>query len=148
MRRIYLLIVTAIILSSCAPTMMYNWGGSNTSKGVTPYENLAYLNYDKQTPEALCKLLVLYENMTSKPGGIRKVPAPGICAEYGYLLMQPEVLQTFTEHASKSQLKVFKDKDLNSYFIEHGKEMFEKEIEYYPESATFIGPLVKKLSTR
>ena len=147
MKRIVLFITTIILLSSCAPTLMYNWGG-NPSGGVTPYENLTYQNYDKQSPETLCKLIVLYEGMTSNPGGTRKVPAPGICAEYGYLLMQPEVLQTFTEHATKAQMRIFKDKDLNSYFIEHGKEMFEKEIEYYPESATFIGPLVKKLSSR
>lgn len=147
MRRTALFVATIILLSSCAPTLMYNWGG-NPSGGVTPYENLTYQNYDKQSPETLCKLIVLYEDMTANPGGTRKVPAPGICAEYGYLLMQPEVLQTFTEHATKAQMRIFKDKDLNSFFIEHGKEMFEKEIEYYPESATFTGPLVKKLSSR
>ena len=136
MKRIALFIASIILLSSCAPTLMYNWGG-NSSAGVTPYENLT-----------LCKLIILYEDMTSNPGGTRKVPAPGICAEYGYLLMQPEVLQTFTEYATKAQMRVFKDKDLNFYFREHGKEMFEKEIKYYPESATFIKPLVKKLSSR
>lgn len=147
MKRIALFIASIILLSSCAPTLMYNWGG-NSSAGDTPYENLTYQNYDKQSPETLCKLIILYEDMTSNPGGTRKVPAPGICAEYGYLLMQPEVLQTFTEYATKAQMRVFKDKDLNFYFREHGKEMFEKEIKYYPESATFIKPLVKKLSSR
>ena len=60
--------------------------------------------------------------------------------------MQPEVLQTFTDYATKAQMRVFKDKELNSYFREHGKEMLEKEIKYYPESAKIINPLVKKLS--
>ncbi len=148
MKKLALFILTAVLLSSCGTTTsLYNWGGSS-SGGVSPYESLSYLNYDKQTAESICKLLVLYEEMTSHPGGSRKVPAPGICAEYGYLLMQPEVLQTFSENATKAQMKVYEGKDLSAYFTEHGKEMFEKEMEYYPESVVFIAPLLKKLSSK
>lgn len=148
MKKAALFIIVAALLSSCGvtTTSLYNWG--STSGGVSPYESLSYLNYDKQTAESICKLLVLYEDMTAHPGGSRNVPAPGICAEYGYLLMQPEVLQTFTENATKAQLKVYEGQDLATYFTEHGKEMFEKEMEYYPESATFIAPLLKKFSSK
>ena len=146
MKKAILLSALAIALSSCSPKLLYNWGGS--SGDVSKYEKLAYKNYDKNTLQSLCELLVLYETIITKPGGMRKMPPPGICAEYGYLLMQPETADTFLKNATSFQMKVFKDKELNSYFFEHGKEMFELEIKNYPESAIFLAPLIKKLSKR
>lgn len=137
-------IVGAMFLSSCGTTStLYYWGGMQS--GTTAYENLAYQSYDKQTPKSICNLVAVYENMISKPGGIRQVPPPGICAEYAYLLLKPETAAVFLEHATSSQKRLFKTEDYGSLFREKGKELLEKEIEYYPESAQFIEPLRKKL---
>ncbi len=138
-------IVTAIFLTSCGTTStLYYWGG--VRNGTTAYENLAYQAYDKQTPKSICNLVAVYENMVSKPGGTRGVPPPGICAEYGYLLLQPETASIFLENATSAQKRLFKTDDYDTLFQEKGEAMLEKEIEYYPESAQFIEPLIKKLA--
>lgn len=146
MKKLIIAALFALALSSCGITnSLYYWGGQGL-KGVTAYENIAYKNYDKQTPQSICELVVVYENMVTKPGGIRQVPPPGICAEYGYLLLQPETAATFMENASDSQKRLFGSSDYAALFQERGKEMLVKEIEYYPESARFIEPLIKKLA--
>ena len=139
-------IAAALLLSSCGTTVetLYSWGGYQN--GTTAYENLAYLSYDKQSPQSICGLVAVYENMVSHPGGSRRVPPPGICAEYGYLLLQPGTAETFTQNASSSQKSLFGSSDYAVLFREKGQEMLEKEVEYYPESARFIEPLIKKLA--
>ena len=115
-------------------------------QGTTAYENLAYQSYDKQTPKSICDLVVVYENMVTHPGGTRQVPPPGICAEYGYLLLQPETATTFMNNATPSQKRIFKRSDYDAFFLERGQEMLKKEMELYPESAQFIAPLIKKFA--
>ena len=134
-----------ISLSACSPQLLYNWGPVQAN-GVSQYEKLAYRHYDKQTPNTFCELIVLYETIITHPGGKRQVPPPGICAEYGYLLMHPEAADTFLKYATPAQMRVFRGKELSSYFSERGKEMFELEQKNYPESEMFIGPILKKFS--
>lgn len=144
MKKLLIIIIAVFTLSSCGVTSsLYYWG--RTQNGATAYEHLAYKTYDKQTPESICKLICMYEEIVSNPGGSRKVPPPGICAEYGYMLLIPENVTIFTENATSNQKKTFKSSDLASFFPEKGKEMLQKEIELYPESAKFIEPLIKKL---
>lgn len=145
-RSAIVMIVAAMALSSCGVTTssLYYWGG--VRNGTTAYEDLAYRSYDKQTPKSICDLVAVYENMVSHPGGLRQVPPPGICAEYGYLLLQPGTASTFMENATSSQKKLFHTDDYGALFREKGQRMLEKEIEYYPESAKFIEPLIKKLA--
>lgn len=144
MKRILILTLASFFLSSCGMTSsLYYWGG--TQNGATAYENLAYKSYDKQTPESLCKLICVYEDIVSNPGGTRKMPPPGICAEYGYMLLIPENAAIFAEHATSMQRKSFASADYASFFPEKGKEMLQKEIEMYPESAKFIVPLIERL---
>ena len=144
MRKTILLTLAAVLLPSCGSTStLYYWGVNQG--GTSAYENLAYQSYKKQTPKSICNLVAVYENMVSNPGGTRQVPPPGICAEYGYLLLQPETADTFMNNATSAQKKLFLSQDYNALFLERGKEMLEKEIEYYPESAKFIRPLIKKL---
>lgn len=136
--------IAVVTLTSCAASnSLYYWGG--TQNGTTTYENLAYQSYDKQTPKSICNLIAVYENMVTKPGGTRQVPPPGICAEYGYLLLQPGTAETFLKNATATQKRLFKSDDYGAIFTERGKKMLQKEIELYPESATFIEPLIKKL---
>lgn len=145
MRKIIVPVLAVLFLSSCSITQpLYYWGG--TQNGTTTYENLAYQSYDKQTPKSICNLVAVYENMVTQPGGTRRVPPPGICAEYGYMLLQPETATAFAENATNSQKKLFKTDDYGAYFQTRGKELLEKEIEYYPESIKFIQPLIKKLA--
>ena len=145
MKKVLILTVSAFILNSCGTPSLYYWGGEKLD-GTTNYENLAYKDYKSQTPDALCKLIYLYEDMVSNPGGTRSVPPPGICAEYGYLLLLPETADTFSENATYKQRNLFSGTDYGEIFYERGKEMLEKEIEYYPESNQFIEPLIKKLT--
>lgn len=145
MKKLVILAVVVVMLSSCGPTnALYYWGGMES--GTTAYEDLAYQSYDKQTPKSLCNLVAVYENMVTNPGGTRQVPPPGICAEYGYLLLQPGTAETFLNNATPAQKKLFNTNDYSALFLERGKEMLQKEIELYPESARFIGPLIKKLA--
>lgn len=145
MRKITVFVSACLILSSCGTaTSLYYWGGN--SNDTTTYEHLAYKSYDKQTPESLCKLIVAYEDIVSHPKGTRQVPPPGICAEYGYLLLQPGTAETFASNATSSQKKSFEGTDYATLFRIRGEEMMKKEIELYPESELFIAPLVKRLT--
>ena len=113
--------------------------------GATEYEHLAYKNYDKQTPESICKLICIYEEIVTYPGGSRKVPPPGICAEYGYMLLIPENAEIFAKHATSMQKRTFSSTEYTTLFPEKGKQLMLKEIELYPESAKFIAPLIERL---
>ena len=87
----------------------------------------------------------MYEDIVSNPGGTRRMPPPGICAEYGYMLLIPENAAIFAEHATSMQKRTFDSGDYASFFPEKGKELLQKEIELYPESAKFIAPLIERL---
>jgi len=144
MKKLFLLTLLTFCLTSCGLTSsLYYWGG--VQNGATTYENLAYKNYDKQTPESLCKLICMYEDIVSSPGGTRRMPPPGICAEYGYMLLIPENANIFAEHATSMQKRTFDSGDYATFFPEKGKELLQKEIELYPESAKFITPLIERL---
>lgn len=144
MKRLLILVIASFSFASCGITSsLYYWGGFQ--KGTTTYENLAYTNYDKQTPESICKLICMYDDIVSNPGGTRRMPPPGICAEYGYMLLVPENAETFDKYATAMQKKTFATTDYSTFFLEKGKEMMLKEIELYPESAKFIAPLIERL---
>ena len=137
MKRILTLALVSFVLTSCGmTTSLYYWGG--VQNGATTYENLAYQKYDKQTPESICRLICVYEDIVSNPGGTRRMPPPGICAEYGYMLL-------FAEYATAMQRRTFTSGDYATFFPERGKELLQKEIELYPESAKFIVPLIERL---
>ena len=144
MKRLLILALASFALTSCGFTSsLYYWGGEQS--GATTYEALTYKNYDKQTPESICMLICMYENIVSNPGGSRNVPPPGICAEYGYMLLIPENAAIFAEHATAMQKRTFSSGDYSTIFSEKGKEMLQKEIELYPESEKFIVPLIERL---
>lgn len=144
MKQLLILSLVTFCLTSCGLTSsLYYWGGEQN--GATTYENLAYRNYDRQTPESFCKLICMYEDIVSNPGGARRMPPPGICAEYGYMLLIPENAAIFAEHATAMQKRIFESPDYATFFPIKGKELLQKEIELYPESAKFIAPLIERL---
>ncbi len=142
MKRLLTFVALLFCFTSCGVTSLYYWGGSQN--GATAYENLTYKNYDKQTPESLCKLICMYEDIISNTGGTRQLPPPGICAEYGYLLLIPENAVIFAEHATAMQKRLLYSSDYTSFFSAKGKELLKMEIELYPESAKFIAPLIDR----
>lgn len=142
-RRIALvLLASGLLLTACGPSaqVLYYWGGE--SNGVTEYERASYYTADKQSPESICQMLAMYEKLVSNPGGWRKLPPPGICAEYAWLLIQPETAEMFEKHATARQKSLVGPV---SGFSDRSRELFEMEMRYYPESVTFIKPLAEKL---
>ena len=112
MKKIYLMIVLiAPLFTSCmSASSLYYWD---------KYEDASYKNYKQGTDEAKAELMAVYEKMMTKQIGTRKTIAPGICAEYGYMLIQ----------AGK---------------VEEGVNYLKKEIELYPESRVFIERIIKQ----
>ena len=147
MRRIlpHVVLAAGLLLTACGPTaqILYNWGGEYD--GVTEYERLAYRSSATESPESLCSMLVMYERLVNNPGGWRQVPPPGICAEYAWLLAQPETAAIFAEHATARQKAVYDFTDYGSGFLARSRELFEREMQYYPESILFIKPLAERL---
>lgn len=147
MKRIITFIAPVILITSCGVAPLYNWG-INVFSDDSLYETVVYKNFDKQTPKNICRLIETYDNLINHPGGTRRVPPPGICAEYGYLLIKPETAGIFTENASSSQKDIFDGEDYTAIFKEKGIEMLEKEIVLYPESAQFLKPLITKFKNQ
>lgn len=144
MKKTIFALLIVIVLTSCGTTnSLYYWGG--VENGTTTYESLAYKHYDKQTQESICQLISVYEDIVVKPSGQRKTPPPGICAEYGYMLLRPETAEIFLNKATSKQKRIFNRTDYDVFFLEKGKQLLEKEIELYPESKKFIEPLLEKL---
>ena len=149
MKKLLVVAFFAVLFSSCGPqkAMLYNWGNYKSTEKAYDYEVLMYDYYHTQSPSSVCALLCQYTYMVKHPGGARRIVPPGICAEYGYLLLSPDTRQIFLDHATKQQKETFGDlSDYGALFRERGLEMLQKEMELYPESAVFITPLVKKFS--
>lgn len=113
MKKLFIFIACISLLSSCVTTQkpLYTWGN---------YEKTSY-NYLKNTDEkSIQQLTEDYQKIINNQRGTRGVIPPGICADYGFLLLQ--------EGKTKE-----------------GKEMLMKEIALYPESKIFIERILKML---
>lgn len=106
-----LILVLGVAAVSCSTTQpLYNWKG---------YDDAVY-NYTKLADErSVEQLMVIYEKLIKNSGGTRNVPPPGVCGDYGYLLVK------------KGE-------------IEKGKELLRKETVLYPESKPFIDRILKR----
>lgn len=139
------LILIAVLMLSCLAGHsqdLYYWGGKDGN--ATRYEQLSYKSTGTQTQKSLCKLICVYEKMVSNPGGLRKMPPPGICAEYGYLLLKPETAEAFINAATPEQKRVFDRQDYPQFFKEYGEKLLTQEFVYYPESEKFLRPLLER----
>lgn len=100
-----------MLVTSCSTVKpLYKWDG---------YDDAVYLYIDKKSEVSIEKLIKVYEKLINEPSGMRNTPPPGVCADYGYLLVQ----------------KGEKEK---------GKELLIKETMLYPESKPFIDRILKR----
>ena len=131
-----------LIFSSCATTSMYYWGPVSMSDEISKYEKTAYDYYKYQSPESVCNMIETYQDIMIKCEANERMIPPGVCADFGYILLNPENATYFNEYATKSQKKMME----GIIFSEYGKELLEKEIELYPESRQFIEPIIKRIA--
>lgn len=103
--------LAVVMIAGCAPKPLYNWG---------KYDTYVYSYVKSPNEESLATLMKECETLISDCGS-RNVPPPGLCADYGYLLIK-------------------------SGKIEEGKAMLNKEIALYPESKVFMERIIKRIS--
>ncbi|MDR1225414.1 MAG: DUF4810 domain-containing protein [Prevotellaceae bacterium] len=88
MKKNMLIAGCVLLLSSCAPTTLYNWGN---------YQAATYDYVKTGTDKDAATLSKTYQYIIDNPIGKRGVVPPGIYADYGYLLFK----QGKTEEALK-----------------------------------------------
>ena len=111
MRKIIYLAFGALLFASCANnTQLYNWKG---------YDDAVYAYTRTSDEKSVENLMEIYAKLIENSGGSRKVPPPGVCADYGYLLLQ-------------------------SGKIDEGKALLVKETTLYPESKKFIDRILDR----
>ena len=112
MKKYLLIFALGVLAVSCTTTKpLYNWKG---------YDDAVY-SYTKSGDETSEQNLIkMYEKLIKNSGGSRQVPPPGVCADYGFILV------------SKGQTA-------------KGKELLTKETILYPESKQFVDRILKRL---
>ena len=104
------IVIGCLTCISCASTTsLYSWRG---------YDEAIYAYTEKADETRMRQILKVYEKIL-KSKGTRGVPAPGICADYGFLLIK-------------------------NGEVDKGKQLLQKEIEFYPESETSISRILKR----
>lgn len=111
MKKLILLILAFVCLTSCSKDLYEYYD----------YDNLiyAYTTGGVKNKE-LKKFSKKYMRLTTTKKGKRKIPAPGVCVEYGYLLYKQD------------------RKD-------EARDSFIREMQLYPESKTYVDGIMKSL---
>ncbi len=111
MTKYLIFIITILSVASCnVQKPLYNYA---------QYEDAVYHYITVQDEKSEERLLKNYEKILEKMGA-RKMPPPGICADYGYLLLK-------NGETAK------------------GKALLEREKKLYPESTGFINAILKRI---
>ena len=112
MKKYFVAVVIALFVLSCTPTKpLYSWKG---------YDDAVYAYTKTGDEKSVGNLIIIYEKLIKKSGGSREVPPPGVCADYGYIMIK------------KGE-------------ITKGKELLVKETILYPESKQFVDRILKRL---
>ena len=112
MKKILLLVIIVFGCISCGTsTKLYDWNG---------YDDAVYKYINKADEKSVESLIKVYEKLIKTSGGTRQTPPPGVCADYGYLL-------------------------LKNGKIKEGKALLMQEIALYPESKQFIDRILERL---
>jgi hypothetical protein len=111
MRKYLIIAIISIFAISCTTTKpLYNWKG---------YDDAVYAYTKTSDDKSVENLIKIYEKLIKNSGGSREVTPPGVCADYGYILIKKG------ETAK-------------------GKELLTKETVLYPESKVFIDRILKR----
>lgn len=110
MRKPLIIAGLGVLMCSCAAPSLYNWKG---------YDDAVYAYTKSADEKSQQELIQVYENLIKNLGTSNK-PAPGVCADYGYLLIK----------------KGEKEK---------GLQLLKMEVTNYPESAQFINLIIKRV---
>lgn len=101
-----------ICFNSClTTTTKYNWYS---------YQENSYDYLKKSNDASVNRLLKTYKKMIDAPTGTRACVPPGVCADYGWILVQKG-------------------------FVSEGLEMLRNEIKFYPESEKFISQIIGRI---
>jgi len=111
MKKLLVITFTVLLLGAC----------SNDLYKYYDYDNLVYAYSTRDIQEKEMKKFVKrYSRIVDLPKGKRRLPPPGACSEYAFLLFK--------------QGKV-----------DQAREYFAKEVVIYPESQTYVNTLMKSL---
>lgn len=137
--------LVACMACSCASQspQLYAWGKrSQTGVNVcSSYENDVYSYYKTRTPEAARRLADTYDYMIAHAGGTRKVVPPGICAEYGFFLLQEETLDALCAEEARTKGRTVLTRE---EYYQKGLAMLEMEMKLYPQSRVLIEPILQQ----
>lgn len=139
---VFIISFITLVFTSCSSGRLYYWGGEYGNS--TRYEKSAYNYYKQQSPESICTLIETYQDIMINCKENEKMIPPGICAEFGYILLNPDNEAYFNEKATKSQKQLME----GIVFSEYGKELLEKEMSLYPESRHLLEPIVKRINNQ
>lgn len=112
MKKLFILFFISTLFACQTQKPLYNYG---------KYEDMSYAYLKKSNEKSTQKLLEEYQKVIKKQNMTRKVPPPGIYADYGFLLIQTNKR-------------------------EEGMKMLNKEIEMYPESKVLIDRVLLMLT--
>jgi len=111
MKQNLLIATIGLLICSCTTTKeLYDWKG---------YDDAVYSYTRNRDEKSLENIVNVYNKLISNRVGSRNMPPPGICADYGYILIE-------------------------NGNLEKGKELLIKETELYPESKIFIDRILKR----
>lgn len=139
LRSLVFVSLSILMFSSCGTSNLYYWG--TMSNDISDYERAVYSYYKYQSPESVCRLIETYQDIINTCKDNEKMIPPGICAEFGYVLLNPDNEAYFNEYATKSQKNMMR----GLVFMEYGREMMEKEIALYPEARKFLEPVIERI---
>ena len=104
-------VLLSMLISCASKPQLYEWNSYNK----------ATYSYEKTTNDkSRAAMKKMYEQLIQNPNGTRNVVAPGIYADYAFLLLQ--------EGEKNEALAAF-----------------NKEMNYYPESALYLLTIVKEI---
>ena len=138
--------LSLLMFSSCASKKKiydkntYNWGP--IADNVTNYEISSFEYCHNNSQEALCALIETYQTILNDSNGNDRLIPPGICAEFGYVLLNPDTKAVFEEYATAEQKRLMSGRN----FKEYGKSLIEKEMKLYPESRVYLERITKNIT--
>ena len=115
--------IRKLVFMLCLPLMALSCTTQSTLYSWGSYQEASYQYMKSNTDQDLDKLLVRYQYIIDNQKKGRKVVPPGIYADYGFLLVK------------KGR-------------VEEGLKLMKMEVALYPESAVFVGRIIKRIEDK